>query len=207
MNISARILLCVAAAVAAAPGAARAASLSVVDVTAPDIYCVFNTACAVTVTETVGEFSYGGMTGKGILQSRTFVGAAGAPAVGKTGYEYRVDMTQAAAIGDSACITDLTVDFGPVTKLQYNKTRPLEDVYVVTKGGLGNVKLASAEHTGNVITFVFDQPVCAGEDGAKGASSLFFGLASTGAPKTGVTATVDVPGLGPIRVHVRTPTH
>jgi hypothetical protein len=114
MNISTRILLGVAAVCAAGPEIAGAAPLSVVEVTAPDINCVFNTTCKVTVTDSSGDISFGGMTGKGFLQSRTFLGAAGAPAEGKTGYEYRVDMTQATAIGDTACVTDLTVDFGPV---------------------------------------------------------------------------------------------
>ncbi len=206
MNISTRILLGVAAVCAAAPEIAGAAPLSVVEVTAPDINCVFNTTCKVTVTDSSGDISFGGMTGKGFLQSRTFPGAAGAPAEGKTGYEYRVDMTQATAIGDTACVTDPTVDFGPVTKLQYDKVGPLDDVYVVTKGGLGTIKLASAAQTGSVITFVFSQPVCAADPSSKGETSFFFGLASTGLPKA-ITATVGIPGLGQIKVDARSPAH
>lgn len=206
MNISTKILFGVAAACAAAPEIARAAPLSVVEVTAPDINCVFNTTCKLTVTDSVGDVSFPGMSGKGILQSRTFSGASGAPGDGKTGYEYRVDLTQATAIGDVACVTDLTVDFGAVTKLQYNNAGPVDDVYVVTKGGLGTIKLASADQTGNVITFVFSQPVCAADPSTKGETSYFFGLASAWTPKA-ITATVGIPGLGQIKVDARAPTH
>src|SRR3954468_12639969 len=107
-------------------GAAGAAPLSVVTVAAPDINCVFETDCTVVVTDSVGNIPLPNATGTARLQSRTFAGMAGAPAAGKTAYEYRVDLTQATAIGDVACVTALDVDFGPVSKLQYNKIGPLD---------------------------------------------------------------------------------
>ncbi len=113
-------------------------------------------------------------------------------------------MTQATAIGDSACITSMDIDFGPVSKLQYNKVGPTDDVFVVTKGGLGTIGLASAELNGGVITFTFSQPVCAADAISKGQTTFFFGLASIHAP-TKVTAEVEVPGLGPVDVNARAP--
>jgi hypothetical protein len=144
-------------------------------------------------------------TGTARLQSRTFTGAAGAPGAGKTAYEYRVDLTQAVSDGEVPCVTDISVDFGPVTKLQYNTTGPLDDVFVVTKGGLGSVGLYAVEQNGRIITFTFNQPVCAGTKSGAGMTSFFFGLASDKPPRD-ISANVSVPGLEAIAVPARAPT-
>jgi hypothetical protein len=188
-------------------GVAGAAPLTVVSVAAPDINCVFETDCTIVVTDSVGNIALPGSTGIARLQSRTYAGQPGAPAAGKTGYEYRVDLTQATAIGDVACVTALGVDFGPVTKLQYNKVGPTEDVFVITKGGLGTIGLASAVQNGNIITFTFSQPVCAADSSGPGKTTFFFGLASIHPPK-GIAATVEAPGVFPdIDVKARAPSH
>jgi hypothetical protein len=180
---------------------AFAASLSIVTVGAPAINCVFETDCTIPVTDSVGNIPMPTITGTARLQSRTFTGMAGAPAAGKTGYEYRLDLTQAMPIAEYACVTDLEIDFGPVAKLNYDKDRPLEHVFVVTKGGLGKVGLLSAEQTGDLILFTFSQPVCAGESAN---STFFFGLASNNAPVRTI-AKVGVPGLLPVDVPARAP--
>jgi hypothetical protein len=192
------------AVVGALPGA-TAAPLTVVTVSAPEINCVFETDCSVAVTDTVGTITMPGTTGTARLQSRTFVGKPGAPGDGKTAYEYRLDLTQATTQMDASCLTGLEVDFGPVAKLQYNKSGAADDVFVVTKGGLGTIGLAAAEQNGDVITFAFTQPVCAADTGAAGKTTFFFGLASAKAPK-GIVATVDMPGVDdPIKVKARAP--
>jgi hypothetical protein len=188
-------------------GGAVAAPLSVVTVAAPDINCVFETDCTIVVTDSVGTIAVPNVTGTARLQSRTFTGQAGAPAGGKTGYEYRVDLTQAHTSGDVACVTGLNVDFGPVTELQYNKVGPTDDVFVITKGGLGTIGLASAEQNGNIITFTFTQPVCAADSSGPGHTTFFFGLASANPPKA-IVATVEAPGVFPdLDVKARAPTH
>jgi hypothetical protein len=182
-----------------------AAPLTVVNVAAPDINCVFETDCTIVVTDSVGTIVIPGMSGTARLQSRTFPGKPGAPADGKTGYEYRVDLTQATALGDVACVTALEVDFGPVTKLQYNKVGPLDDVFVITKGGLGTIGLASAEQDRDIITFTFSQPVCAADTSGPGKTTFFFGLASIHPPKA-IMAIVEVPGVFPgVDVKARAP--
>jgi len=188
-------------------GVAGAAPLNVVTVSAPEINCIYETDCTVTVTDTVAAITLPSMTGAGRLQSRTFAGQAGAPAAGKTGYEYRLDMTQATAIGDVACVTGLEVSFGPITKLQYNKVGPVDDVFVVTKGGLGSIGLASAEQDrGGVITFTFSQPVCAADTSGPGKTTYFFGLTSAHTPK-GIVAKVEVPAFDPVDIKARAPDH
>jgi hypothetical protein len=190
-----------------APSAAPAAQLSVVNVSAPDINCVFETDCTVTVTDSVGTIAIPNLiAGTARLQSRTYVGKPGTQAAGKTGYEYRVDLTTAVTSNEFSCVTDLEIDFGEVTKLHYDRLRPQDDVFVVTKGGLGTIGIVSAEQTGNVITFTFSQPVCAGNVPDTGQSTFFFGLASDFAPK-GIVAHVGVPAMLPADVRARAPDH
>jgi hypothetical protein len=181
-----------------------AAPLNFVNVSAPGINCIFNATCTVTVTDTVDTITVppGLWTGNARLQSRTFAGASGTPGAGKTAYEYRVDLTQVVSGGEVPCVTDIAVDFGPVTKLQYNKAGPLDDVYVVTKGALGSVGLYAVDKTGDAITFTFNEPACAGPTPGTGATSCFFGLASTNPPKF-IVAYASVPGLLPIDVKAR----
>ncbi len=204
MGTARAIPLSVAAILAAAPVAA--APLTFVNVSAPGINCVFNVTCTVTVTDTIDTIIVPPLlwSGTARLQSRTFTGAIGSPGAGKTAYEYRVDLTQAVSSGEVPCVTDIAIDFGPVTKLQYNKAGPLDDVFVVTKGGLGNVGLYAVDKTGDVITFTFNEPVCAGASPGTGESSYFFGLASATPPKL-IIAYVSVPGLDPIDTKARAP--
>src|SRR6185503_10407445 len=117
-------------------------ALTFVNADAHAVACIFNTTCSVTVTDTVGNIAFPpGVTGTGRLQSRTFTGGAGAPGAGLNVYEYRVDMTQAVSSGESPCVTDLSIDFGPDTKLSYDGTGTNYDAYVITTGGIGTVGL------------------------------------------------------------------
>ena len=116
----------------------RPVRLTLAKVNAPKINCVFNAACTVTVTDSVGNIPMpADVTGTGRVQSRTFAAAAGTPGAGNTAYLYRVDMTQAVSAGEVPCVTDFTIDFGPIVKLQYDGSGPLDDIFVIVQGGLG----------------------------------------------------------------------
>lgn len=168
-----RRLLCCAALV---PSFAWAAPLTVVEVGAPAIDCVFDTRCAVTASDSTAGFTLAGESGTGHVQSRSFAGAAGAPAAGLTGYDYRLDMTGVAAGTD--CIVQLQADFGPAETLDYKPGAPSQ-LYVVTSGGPGSVGVESAGLAGRILTVKF-----AGEGVCPGAASHVFGLAAKGAPKS-----------------------
>ncbi len=117
-----RILRVAAGAVAAlALGmlAARAQPLTVVEVNAPAVNCVFHPACTITVSDSVGfiPLPYLAAPNTAFLQSRTFSGAPGTPAAGKAGYMYRISLTQAA--GSADCLGGLVLNFGPALKLPY----------------------------------------------------------------------------------------
>src|SRR3712207_4996793 len=108
------------AAVVAMPMAARAQQqLTVVDVNAPAVNCVFSPDCRIVVSDSTGVIPLPFITPPGPvgLQSRTFTAAPGTPAAGKTGYMYRVSLTEAA--GQAECLGGLVLNFGPVPKLPY----------------------------------------------------------------------------------------
>ena len=179
VKITMRVAVVAAAGCYGAASGAQAAPLSVVDVAAPAINCVFNTtpipnvpppACQVVVNDSIGVFTPPGDIGTARLQSRTYPGTAPAPAAGDMAYVYRVDLTTVKGVTAANCVTKLALKFGPVVKLPYGASGAA-DIFVVTTGGLGSVKIASAYQIGGTITFSFAAPVCPGD------TTYFFGLA------------------------------
>jgi hypothetical protein len=196
--------------VVAASTSAEATQLTVVNVSAPAVNCVFNPSCKVTVTDTVAKFSWPGVAGSkpsGSLQSRTFTGigpvSQGMPGWSKTAYLYRVQALTGTSVD---CITGLAVDFGPIAQLDYNQSGKPSDVFVITKGGLGSRGIQSADQVGSTITFHFAGGVC----NTVAQSTFFFGLAAATPPKS-VTAQVLFVGSGNpaanANVAARSPTH
>jgi hypothetical protein len=195
-----------AALIVASSTAALGGKLNVVTVAAPAVNCVFNASCTIVVTDSVGQLPLATLEKPNTawLQSRSFTGAAGTPAAGKTGYEYRLDMTQAS--GSLECIGGLVINFGPVTQLPY-KNNANADVYVVTQGGLGHVGIASAEQDGDVIIFTFDKLLCAGAVPSATNTTFFFGLASAHAPTTISAGMFGTGSLPYFTVPARAPNH
>jgi hypothetical protein len=188
-----------------APTQTGATNLKIVKVAAPAINCVFNSTCKVTVSDTVADIPLPGISGKAVLQSRTFDGQPGTPAAGLKAYEYRVNLTQAVGVVNIPCIASLTVDFGPVSSLPYGGagSAPAQ-VFVTTKGGLGTIAPVSAVQSGRNVTFNFQPSVCAGGAPGTGDTTFFFGLASAKPPRA-ITAITAVAGGGPLNVGARAP--
>lgn len=160
------------------PLIAAAAPLKVVDVSAPAINCVFNSACTFTVKDTSDNIVMS-TGGTGFLQSRTFKGAAGSPAAGLFGYEYRLDLRSAVGVRTISCIDWMMISFGPVVStLNYGGDARPDQVFVITNGGLGNIGITSAVQTGSNIKFKFTTPICESRAPGKGDSSFFWGLTS-----------------------------
>ena len=170
--------------------------------------CVFAPDCNVAVTDSFALIPLpSGMAGTARLETRTFLGVTGAPGAGKTAYAYRIDLTQATVHqGEHACITELMLDAGPVSKLPYTGPGQIDTIFVVTQGGAGTIGLINVVQVGNQITMTFDQPVCAGRTPGSGQSSFFVGFAATGAPRN-VSASVVLAGAEPIAVAARGPNH
>jgi len=186
--------------VAIAP-ALVAQPLSVVNVQAPNVNFVFNPSGTVTVQDLSSPIWV-----NGFLQSRNFKGAAGAPAAGLYVYEYRVDLRNVVGITFIQQIFSMKVNIGPTVKLDFNGDKKLDDVFVVTKGGMGNIKLKSAVRSGNDITFTFDPSVAAGSAPGKGDSSFFFGVVSK-YPRTTVKVSPSANGGGVLLLDAWAPKH
>jgi len=210
MSAFKNVLGSVACALLLTPLAAEAGPLTVVDVSAPSINCVFNPTCTVVVTDTVDTIAIPGVVGTARLQSRTYSGAPGAPAASLTGYEYRVDLTAAKALQKPNCVTKLIADIGPIASLPYSPTGAPAQVFVVTGGGLGTIGLSSAIQSGKLIEFNFSKPVCPGLAAATavipGQTSFFFGFAAKTTPMPSTAHLIFSMGGGTATAD-RVPTH
>ena len=181
-------------------------TLSVVTVDGPAVDCQFSAQCSIAPNDEFVEIALP-VSRKAFLMSRTFVAAANSHAHGNTAYQYRVDMASSIPLGDSACVLNVTIDIGPITKIRYDPAQPSSDVYVIGKGVPANqVGLLSAVKSGNNVTFTFDRPVCSSTSGVNGDTTFFFGLAAHGSPH-GVRAAVDASGIDDISVKAFAPIH
>jgi hypothetical protein len=181
-------------------------SLSVVEVNAPAVNCVFQPSCVITVSDTVGRIALPYLTspGSAFLQSRIFPTAPDTPAAGLTGYVYRISLTEASGSGE--CISGLVLNFGPVVKLPYLPAQQA-DVFVITTGGLGTIGIKSAQKSGDVIDFAFSKPLCVGTAPDIKNTTFFFGLASSAVPKH-INAQIYGFGQPPLyAVDARVPNH
>lgn len=207
MSKFATLIAALAAAVVSSPLAAQ--SLTIVEVNAPAVNCVFQPSCVITVSDTTGTIGlpFIGTPGTAWLQSRIYPSAAGTPAAGKTGYVYRVSLTQASGTAD--CLLGLVLNFGPVAKLPYKGPGQNADVFVITTGGLGTIGLKSAEKTGDVIDFAFGKPLCLDGPPDIKNTTFFFGLAADKAPAAKpIDATIYAIGTPPFySVQARIPEH
>ena len=158
-------------------GIVEAEPLRLAPVTAPQINCVFDLDCRVTVNDSSDEVVLEGVTGSGFLQSRTLPpGEAGTPAAGFYAYEYRIDLRQMSSSGDIAnCIRTLTIPFGDVIARDYDGDGRRDHIYMITSGGMGTVRPTSAEQLPDgSISFGFGGGVC----GTGGVSSVSFAVKS-----------------------------
>lgn len=206
MGMTQRFALCGLSIVAGAtllavPAGAQSVPLFPATVSGPNIECLFSAQCSIAPRDESIEIPLPGISGKAILQSRTFVGVAGSRAEGRTAYQYRIDLTNATALADFSCLTNLSVKFGPVAKLPYAAGTVLRDVYEINQGVPANqVGFVKAEQTGDFVTFTFPVTFCAGDASGPGKSTFFFGLASLDAPVRGVRVQIDAPGIDNILV-------
>ena len=155
-----------------------------VNVSAPNINCTFSPTCKVTVTDMSSP-----IWGGGFLQSRYYRALPGSPAAGKYVYEYRVDLRNSLGTLAIGAITALRVTFGPDVMFDFNHDGRLDDVFVVTGGGMGNKGLTSAVRSLSSITFHFaGGGIAQGGSPGHGDSSYFFGIVSV-RPKRNITVT------------------
>jgi hypothetical protein len=160
---------------------ALAGSLTIANVNAQNIACVFNPSCQVSPNESAVYIKLFGDAGQGRVQSRIFAGVPSFQAAGMTAYLYRVDMTATMALGMANCVERMVLDAGPVAALPYSPPGAAE-VFVISSGGPGKIGLRSATQNGGRITFTFAKPICPTDGSRPGSESFFFGFASRSPP-------------------------
>lgn len=172
-----------------------AASLNVVPVSAPEVWCVFSSDCAVSVSDTEGEFAFPSPAGRAVLRTRTFAAAPGTAAAGHHAYLYRLDLSAFGA-AFQPCVAAVRVPVSqPVLAVDYNGDRDAGDQVFVVTNGVGVVGVQAEAGIG-YLEFRFTSALCLG------ASSFFFGFASAVPPESATAEVFDVDGnnLGPVDV-------
>ena len=127
-----------AAPVARPVAAATAIALNIVEVAAPNINCLFDTDCTIIVDDLASHFLPPAATGDAFLQSRLWpAGETGTSGAGLYPYLYRIDLRNAVGVTAASCVTEMSINFGPVASMDYNGDTKPEQVFVVTKGWPG----------------------------------------------------------------------
>jgi hypothetical protein len=180
-----------------------------VQVGATSVHCIFDANCEITDNDLAVSFIPPGATGNAFLVSRLWPqGESGTQGEGLYAYLYRIDMSRTVALSSTDCITSMTVDFGPITPLDYNSDSELDYTFVITDSSCCDVIPTSAAQAGTAITFLFETPpICAGFGGPSpslGDRSFFFGMAST-QPHRDVAATLQSSQGQAISVDTRAP--
>jgi hypothetical protein len=182
--------------------------LTTIDLGSVALRCVFamNKRCNLNGTASIGAIPIPGIAGTAVLHSLTFPADPDSIGAGSTGYEFRVDLAAAMAGPTRVCVTRVTLDVGPLSRLPYTKRSDLFDVFVVNTHVSGMIGLASAEQVERAITVVFAKPICPGAGADKGETSYFFGFAAATAPRE-ITARVGLDNGETLDVAARAPAH
>lgn len=180
--------------------AAPAMAYNLVDTSAPQINCLFSTSCSVVVSDMVSNMANGGR-----VQSRTFQGQPGSPLAGKWVYLYRVDMSNAVGVTTIPYVTRMSIAaWGPLVQYDYNfDWNYTDEVYNVTQGAIGTVRVENAFLFWGTSFFYFEDAIYGGGSPGSGDSSRFFGLVSNYPPTIkNATVTTDA---GAVTVSVKAP--
>lgn len=172
--------------------AAPTAMLSMAEVDANEVRCLFDDSCTVFTQNKTAAFTFDGLSGSGVLQSQQWPrGKAGTSGHGLYPYLYRIDMRELVAEGDPACVDAVSFPFGPAVPLDYDQDGQLENAFVITSGDDGSITPDSIDLTNNTLTITLNEAVCSDTSPADndGNSSFYVGLASPFRDRE-VTATV-----------------
>jgi hypothetical protein len=175
---------------------ASAGSLQIVDVSSPDILCFFSTNCANNGTNFDTQFGIPQTLGAGRLTSRLIIGQPGSPLAGYGAYIYNVDAAGIKSMGSiEAVINSISIPFSKeIIARDYSHTGMTNSqIWNITKGGGGSVRVSAANSGGTNLTFIFDPPIRCADSNHMGEASFFFGVVSTNRSRAiygRITATV-----------------
>lgn len=109
---------------------------------------------------------------------------------GRYGYEYRITLNNngtsgafGATVTNVLTVNTLALQFGPPDPFAFGM-HASNQVWVVTDGGPAGLAPASADLSGQTVTFHFDPPLTLETDTDQTTNTLYFGMMSDGAPQT-----------------------
>lgn len=155
-----------------------------VEMSPRDLECVFAEDCSATGDESSGAFELGTTSGQALLTTRVLpAGDEGTAGAGLGAFLYRLDLSDARGLTTQPCVTRLTLESGPIARLDYDTDGTSDSAFVLSLDGVGSVGPTAIERVGDTLVVHFAKGVCAGD------ASYPFGFASWGTPQE-ITATV-----------------
>lgn len=160
---------------------AGAVPLRIVEVTAPELACHLDGGhldgdCKVVTDESASSFALGPNSGEALLRTEVWRSATSGTGSGVRAYAYRLDLTTAAGPIARPCVTRLTLELGPLSRLDYDSDGAPDDIFVVTPGDSASIGPSAAEREGTSLSLHFARGVCAGD------ATYLFGLVADGVP-------------------------
>lgn len=211
-KIIAQIILCLVllgiAIYMSVPAYAQDPTLRMARVAAPDINCIFDQDCTITVSDSSAEIVLPNTTGAGFLQSRLWPeGELGTDAQGLYAFLYRIDLREISALEEQPCILSMAFDFGPLVPIDYDSDEQLEDYFVIVEGAIGTVAPQTATQIGDRINLDFGNGICVGDqiEQIPGQSSVFIGFTSRRPNRASVAAINITTSQDAIELDARTP--
>jgi len=211
-KIIAQIILCLfllgVAIYISVPVYAQDEPLRMARVSAPDINCIFDQDCEITVSDSSADIEFPNAEGVGVLQSRTLPqGESDTAAEGLYGYEYRIDLREMTAGSERPCILAMRMNFGPLVPIDYDQDDVLEDFYVVVEGGIGTEVPEIATQVGDLVTVDFGNGICVGDpiEGISGESTVFIGFTSRRPNRAAIAEIRTTTEEGRLTLDIRTP--
>jgi hypothetical protein len=169
--------------------------LDVVELSSSDAISVFTTSGRQLVSDSSASIPFARTWGSVSLQSRTSeAGEQNLPASGLFPYRYRVIIQGDGGASPISCVQRVTIPFPGLQSIDYDGNGTAEQVYVVTQGALGSIRVVSAHRSGDRVTLVFEPGLCNDSSG-RTVSSYFVGLTSA-FPAAPATARLETTGQG-----------
>ena len=152
-------------------------------VSAPAINHIFDVDGLILVNDLQDNFTFPNTTGDGFLQTRLFPkGEVRTRGANLYAYLYRIDLRNLiSSVQDQVCVSEISIPFGTVARLDYDGDDLPEDYFVISEGGaMGSISPSSVVQDTllGTISFEFIEPFCSGLSESSGESTFFIGLAS-----------------------------
>lgn len=185
-------------------------ALTMAFVTTSELNLIFDQNGILIVNDLESTFTTRETSGEGYLLTRLFPkGETGTPGQGLYAYLYRVNLSEMMAnVEPKLCVTQISLPFGTLSQVDYDKDKVPEDTFVINQGGaVGDIIPSQIEvnPTVGIINVYFSEGVCSGYGDSTGEGTFFIGFASTQPYKTAQSTLTLGPTGSLIALNARVP--